>query len=151
MHNDVQPGDTHSEKEHDAFISHASEDKDEKVRPLAEALIQAGLDVWYDEFSLKIGDSLSRKIDQGLSKSKVGLVVLSQSFFNKGWTNYELNGIVTRSVSGEQVLLPICHGVTKQKVIEFSPSLADKVARSTATLTIEEIAQEIANLINGIE
>ncbi len=151
IHDDVPPGETHTEKEHDVFISHASEDKDEIVRPLAEALINAGLEVWYDEFSLRIGDSLRRKIDQGLSKSKVGLVVFSQAFFKKGWTNYELDGIVTRSVSGEQVLLPIWHGVTKQQVIEFSPSLADKVARSTATHTVEEIAQEIAELIKGAE
>lgn len=151
VHDDAPPGVTQSEKEHDVFISHASEDKDEIVRPLTEALVEAGLDVWYDEFSLRIGDSLRRKIDQGLAKSKVGLVVFSKAFFTKGWTNYELDGIVTRSVSGEQVLLPIWHGVTKQQVIEFSPSLADKVARNTATHTVAEIAQEIADLIKGSE
>lgn len=73
-------------KEHDVFISHASEDKDELVRPLAEALISFGLVVWYDEFTLRIGDSLRRKIDQGLARSRVGLVVLSPSFISKGWT-----------------------------------------------------------------
>ena len=38
----------------DVFISHASEDKDEIVRPLAHALMQQGLDVWYDEFELRL-------------------------------------------------------------------------------------------------
>lgn len=151
IHDKTPPGALGAEKEHDVFISHASEDKEEIVRALANALVNLGLDVWYDEFSLRIGDSLRRKIDQGLAKSKVGLVVFSEAFFKKGWTNYELDGIVTRSVSGEQILLPIWHGVTKQQVIEFSPSLADKVARSTATHTVEEIAQEIAELINGTE
>lgn len=65
----------------------------------------------------------------------------------KGWTNYELDGIVTRAVTGEQILLPIWHGVTKSEVVAFSPSLADKVARSTATHTVEEIAREIADLL----
>lgn len=133
---------------HDVFISHASEDKDEIVRPLANALIGKGLDVWFDEFSLRIGDSLRQKIDKGLANSRVGLVVLSPSFINKGWTNYELDGIVTRANSGEQILLPIWHNLTKQQVIEYSPSLADKLARSTATHTVEEIAGEIAELIN---
>ena len=134
---------------HDVFISHASDDKDDIVRPLANALISEGLEVWYDEFTLRIGDSLRQKIDRGLATSKVGLVVLSPSFISKGWTNYELDGIVTRAVSGEQILLPIWHNITKQQVIDFSPSLADKVARSTATHTIVEIASEISELIKS--
>ncbi|MFN8263790.1 MAG: DUF1883 domain-containing protein [Chitinophagales bacterium] len=135
-------------REHDVFISHASEDKDDIVRPLAIALRQAGLSVWYDEFELKIGDSLRQKIDKGLAKSRFGIVVLSRNFIKKGWTNYELDGIVTRVVSGEQVLLPIWHNITKQEVIEFSPSIADKLARNTANFTVDEIANEIAEVIN---
>lgn len=134
---------------HDVFISHASEDKDEFVRPLANALIEQGLNVWFDEMTLRIGDSLRQKIDRGLANSRVGLVVLSPAFIKKGWTNYELDGIVTRTVSGEQVLLPIWHNITKQQVVDFSPSLADKVARSTATHTIAEIAAEIADLLQS--
>lgn len=136
-------------REHDVFISHASEDKDEIVRPLAMALKNAGLSVWYDEFELKIGDSLRQKIDKGLAKSKFGIVVLSKSFIKKGWTNYELDGIITKVVSGEQVLLPIWHNITKQEVVDFSPSIADKLARNTANFTVDEIAIEIAELIRS--
>lgn len=135
-------------REYDVFISHASEDKDEVVRPLANALQASGLKVWYDEFELRIGDSLRRKIDRGLATSHFGIVVLSQYFLKKGWTNYELDGLVTRSVTGEQILLPIWHNISKREVIEYSPSLADKVARSTVTHTVEEIANEIKELIN---
>uniref|UniRef100_UPI0040577A38 DUF1883 domain-containing protein n=1 Tax=Candidatus Electronema sp. TaxID=2698783 RepID=UPI0040577A38 len=131
----------------DVFISHASEDKDDIVRPLVSALEKYNLTVWYDEMTLRIGDSLRRKIDKGLATSRAGLVILSPSFIKKGWTNYELDAIVTKSVSGEQVLLPIWHNITKQQVVDFSPSLADKVARSTAKHTIEEIAQEIASVL----
>lgn len=147
---DIPPAAESGGKSHDVFISHASEDKDEIVRPLANALVARGLDVWYDEFSLRIGDSLRGKIDQGLARSRIGLVVLSPSFLSKGWPQYELEGIVTRAVSGEQVLLPIWHNLTKQQVIDFSPSLADKVARSTATSTVEEIADEIAGVLRHI-
>ncbi len=136
-------------REYDVFISHASEDKDDVVRPLAHALQDGGLKVWYDEFELKIGDSLRRKIDSGLAKSRFGLVVLSRSFFGKGWTNYELDGLVSRAVTGEQVILPIWHNITKQELLDYCPSLADKVARSTGTHTIEEIANEIVEVIKG--
>lgn len=144
---DVPPTLAEGEKSYDVFISHASEDKDSIVRALANALVDEGLKVWYDEFTLGIGDSLRQKIDRGVATSRVGLVVLSPSFISKGWTNYELDGIVTRAVSGEQILLPIWHDITKQQVINFSPSLADKVARSTATHTVEEIAVEISELL----
>lgn len=135
------------EKEYDVFISHASEDKDEVVRPLANALRMQGLKVWFDEFELKIGDSLRRKIDKGLANSKFGIVVLSKAFINKGWTNYELDGIITKSISGEQIILPIWHNISKKEVIDFSPSLADKLARNTLSNTVEEIANEIAQVI----
>lgn len=132
----------------DVFISHASEDKDDVVRPLANALREAGLSVWYDEFELRIGDSLRRKIDRGLGSSRFGVVVLSQAFFGKGWPEYELDGLVTRAVSGDQILLPIWHNVSKSEVIKYSPSLADRLARSTGTHTVEEIADEIAEVVH---
>lgn len=134
-------------KVYDVFISHASEDKDSVARPLANALIGLGLTVWYDEFELKIGDSLRRKIDNGLVHSNFGVVVISKNFISKGWTNYELDGLITRSLTGEQQLLPIWHEITKQEVLDYCPSLADKVARNTATNTIGEIAEEIAEAI----
>lgn len=138
-----------AEKKYDVFISHASEDKDEVVRPLAQALRNEGLSVWYDEFELKIGDSLRRKIDKGLANSKFGIVVLSKEFIRKGWTNYELDGIITKTVSGEQIVLPIWHNITKKEVIDYSPSLADKLARNTSSSTVEEIAGEIAEVIQN--
>ena len=133
--------------EYDVFISHASEDKDDIVRPLAQALVAKGVKVWYDEFEMKIGDSLRRKIDKGLANSRFGIVVISKDFIKKGWTNYDSDGIITKAVSGEQIILPIWHNITKKEVIDYSPSLADKLARNTAINTVEEIADEIAELI----
>jgi hypothetical protein len=39
--------------------------------------------VWFDEFTLKVGDSLRRTIDHGLGYSRFGVVVLSPAFFAK--------------------------------------------------------------------
>jgi Domain of unknown function (DUF1883)/TIR domain len=134
-------------REYDVFISHATEDKEEVVRPLAHALREKGLDVWYDEFELRIGDSLRRKIDAGIARSSFGVVVLSSSFFAKGWPQYELDGPVTMAASGKQVLLPLWHGVSKDEVVGYSPSLADRVALRTSDYTIEEIATEITAVV----
>ncbi len=133
----------------DVFISHASDDKQDVVTPLAEALRAGGLSVWYDDFELKIGDSLRRNIDRGIASSRFGIVVLSTAFFGKGWPEYELDGLVTKSVDGDQVLLPIWHNITKDEVVSYSPSLADKIARNTTTQTVEEIADEIIEVVLG--
>lgn len=132
---------------YDVFISHASEDKEPFVKSLAIALADRGLKVWYDEFTLQIGDSLRRMIDRGIASSRIGLVVLSPSFVKKDWTNHELDGILARTIEGQQRLLPIWHEISKQEVLDYSPSIADKVARSTTSYTVDEIAAEISTLL----
>ena len=138
-----------SDKVYDAFISHASEDKEVFVRSLAEALQERGISVWYDEFELKIGDSLRRSIDKGLAKSRFGIVVLSSAFFAKNWTQYELDGLVAKEMEGGKVILPIWHKISKDEVMSYSPSLADKLALRTSQYTIEELADQLAEVVKA--
>lgn len=135
--------------EYDVFISHASEDKDDLVRPLAEELLTLGLKVSYDEFRLKVGDSLRRSIDAGLAKSHFGIVVLSPSFFAKNWPQYELDGLVQREMDGGKVILLLWHKVTISEVMGYSASLADKLAFNSTTNTIQELASKFATVIKG--
>lgn len=132
---------------YDVFISHASEDKDSFVRALAENLRDNRVEVWYDEFSLKTGDSIRRSIDKGLAKSRFGIVVLSKAFLNKQWTQWELDGLVQRyNRSQEGVILPIWHGIGIDEVIDFSPPLADKMAISSER-GIDFIVRELLKVI----
>jgi hypothetical protein len=141
-----------SENLHDAFISHASEDKDELVRPLAEKLITAGFSVWYDDYELTVGDSLRRSIDRGLSASRFGIVVLSPHFFAKNWTQYELDGLVAREMdAGSKVILPLWHKVSKDEVMRNSPSLAEKVALNTAMYTVDELVEQLSKVLRKAE
>ena len=131
----------------DAFISHASEDKEAVAEPLANELRARGLKVWLDKTELRIGDSLRRKIDYGLAHSTFGVVILSKPFFAKGWPQYELDGIIGLSVNGEQRILPIWHEISRDEIAKHSPSLVDKIARNTAISTVAEIAEEIAEVV----
>lgn len=133
---------------HDFFISHASEDKDGFVRELADALQSRGANVWYDEFALKIGDSLRRNIDRGLVGSRFGVVVLSEHFFRKEWTNKELDGLVALEVQRRSRILPIWHKVSKDEVARYSPMLADKVALNTSLKSVMEISDELMSLLS---
>jgi hypothetical protein len=126
---------------YDAFISHATEDKEKFVKPLATALTRMGYTVWYDEFELRVGDSLRQSIDKGLATSRFGIVVLSPAFFAKNWPQYELNGLTAREMDGHKVILPIWHNVEREDVLAYSPPLADKVALSSRRLSIKKIAE----------
>jgi hypothetical protein len=133
---------------YDAFISHASEDKDGLVRPLAQKLIEQHVSVWYDEFSLNIGDSLRRSIDRGLSQSRYGIVVLSPSFFRKQWSQWELDGLVARQNAGpENVILPVWHNVSVHDVLQYSPPLADRLAVSSA-LGLDDVVRRLSSIIH---
>jgi hypothetical protein len=133
---------------YDVFISHASEDKEDFVRSLAAALREKNIEVWYDEFSLDVGDSLARAINLGLTQSRFGIVVLSPSFFAKGWTDWELNGLVARQNSGtERIILPIWHNVGRQDVLCYSAPLADINAVSSE-LALSEIVGRLSKVIH---
>lgn len=133
--------------EWDLFVSHATEDKGEFVRPLADVLSQFGVRVWYDEFSLEAGDSLSRAIDKGLAKSNFGVVVLSPAFIEKPWPEYELRGLTAREVGGSKVIIPIWHKLTRQELLAYSPPLADKLALVSADKTVVQLAVDIIKIV----
>lgn len=115
----------------DAFISHASEDKDTIAIPLAHALHEYGIDVWLDKFILKAGDNLAKSIQDGLSESRYGIVVLSEAFFAKEWTRKELEIIEENEQSSLNRLIPIWHEIGDAFVRRFSTSLADRVGIQT--------------------
>jgi hypothetical protein len=136
------------ELEVDVFISHASEDKSDVARPLAEELQRRGFTVWFDETSLKLGDSLSRSIDHGLANCRFGVVVLSPNFFAKEWPKKELAGLFAREVPGKKVILPVWHRITATEIASHSPMLADKLGASTSR-GIKFIADQIESVLDA--
>jgi len=134
-------------KQYDVFIAHASEDKS-FVTPLAHSLKGRGLEVWYDDFILKIGDYLRHEIDKGLAQSRYGVVVLSHNFFKKHWPQKELDGLAAREEIGKKVILPIWHNINKGEIISYSPTLADIVAVKS-DLGIKVVTDKIVESISS--
>jgi hypothetical protein len=136
-----------NQSEWDLFLSHASEDKESLVRPLAQALTRLGVRVWFDEATVMLGDSLVGAIDQGLVNSRYGALVLSPDFLCKPWPDYERRGLTAREVGDDKVVLPLWHGVSRDDVLAFSPPLADKYALRTDGKSIMRIALELTEVI----
>ena len=129
----------------DVFISHASEDKAEVARPLAEALTAEGVSVWFDEFELRLGDKLRERIEDGLRKSRFGVVILSHRFFSKRWPQLELDGLFALEV-GSKRILPVWHQISADDVRQYSPIVSERLAVST-NRGLGEVVRAIVDVV----
>lgn len=134
--------------EWDAFVCHASEDKEDFVRPLAQGLIARSLIVWFDEFTLTVGDSLRRSIDRGLARSRFGIVVISPNFLRKEWPQKELDGLVAREIDGTKVILPVWHNITADEIRAYSPMLADRLA-AVSSKGLDHVIEDLTRAIGA--
>jgi hypothetical protein len=133
---------------HDVFISHANEDKDRFVRPLAEALSGRGVSVWYDEWELRVGDSLVDRINDGLSRSQFGVVVLSAAFFTKNWSRAELQAFASLEMQqSRSLLLPVWLDVGTDEIASHAPLLLGRVALR-AEDGVDSVADRLAARIH---
>jgi hypothetical protein len=131
----------------DVFISHASEDKP-YVEPLAQALASAGVSVWYDSACISWGDDIRVSIDDGLLNCDYGIVVFSKAFLAKRkWTEYEVSALFGRETVNKKRILPIWHDVSYEDVVHYSPALAQRLAKSSANNSHEEIVNAVLSML----
>lgn len=135
-------------REYEIFISHASEDKDAIARPLAEALRTRGYHVWFDDFCIRLGDSISRRIEDGLKACSHGVLVCSHAYFTKpSWCKVEMETLLSQRVAGK-ILIPIVHEMTFESLRGYSPVLGNIHGLNSA-IGIDLIADEVIAAIRG--
>lgn len=138
-----------------AFISHDSRDKKLIAKPLANGLSSRLCSVWYDEYSLKVGQSLRESIEDGIKNAKKCILILTKDFLsNPGWTKKEFNSIFTREmIFNQRIVIPIWYNIKKEEVYDYSPSLADTVALiwpEPNEMIEDEYKKEVEKLISKI-
>lgn len=140
-------------EKYDVFVSHAWEDKESFVDEFVNCLRKLDLKVWYDKSEISWGDSMRKRIDEGLRKSTFGVAVLTPNYIadEKYWTKSELDGLFQLESINGKTLLPIWHNLTKKEVMDYSPIIASKLAMNTAMMTPKEIAEELKKLVDKIE
>jgi hypothetical protein len=114
----------------DVFITHTRDDAADVARPLAAALRRHGLGVLLDAQSLAPGDSVRRRVDEGLARAGWGVLVISPHLLQGEW-RAELDGVLAREIGGERMILPVWHGVTGAEVARRAPLLAARLAIGT--------------------
>lgn len=127
--------------EYDVFISHANADKEELIEELYKSLDKLGIKIFYDKEVLEWGDKWKDKILEGTKKAEFAIIVISENFFDREWTERELVEFLNRqNRNGQKLILPILHNITVEQLKEKYPSIADIQAIDSAKYTCDHIA-----------
>lgn len=127
--------------EYDVFISHANKDKQELVEEMYQSLNKLGIKIFYDKESLEWGDNWKNRILNGTQKAEFAIIVISENFFDREWTERELAEFLNRqNRNGQKLILPILHSITIRQLQDKYPSIADIQAIDSAKHSCDEIA-----------
>jgi hypothetical protein len=133
------------DREWDSFLSYARIDGSQVGAELRDHLESFGASVWFDEISIRPGQSQSRQMDLGLQKARAGIVLLTPAYIaGRFWTERELGALL-----GKETLIPVLHNVTFEDVRQYSGILPDLAGFETARDSVEIIAQKIAAALLG--
>ena len=126
---------------YDVFISHANKDKVELVDELYRSLGRLGITIFYDKESLEWGDKWKERILEGTKKSEFAIIVISNNFFDREWTEQELSEFLNRqNRNGQKIILPIIHKITLEQLREKYPFVADIQTIDSSKYTCDKIA-----------
>ena len=130
----------------DVFLCHAWDDRKGVAKELHDILESKNVSVWFSEKDVLLGSPLLREIDKGLAKSRVGIVLVTPSFLERikgeGIADKELSALLARDL-----LVPIVHNTTFEKLREVSPLLGSRSGLSTIENSLEDIASKLAELV----
>ncbi len=127
--------------EFDVFISHANKDKENLIEELYSSLKTLGVTIFYDKESLEWGDNWKDRILNGTKKAEFAIIVISENFFDREWTERELHEFLNRqNRSGQKLILPILHNITASQLQEKYPSVADIQAIDSSKYSCDQIA-----------
>ena len=131
-----------------AFISHAKSDSREFAIKLANSLSRLGCPVWFDEYSMRVGDSLVESIEAGLKETNKCIFILSPDFLaNEGWCKHEFKTASMKQIFEKRnIMLPIWHGVNSEDVYQYSAILADTVGVQSS-LGEEQVAKKLSEIL----
>lgn len=128
-------------QKYDVFISHANKDKEEFVSKLNDSLKNLGISIFYDTETLEWGDNWKQKILEGTKKAEFAIIVISKNFFDREWTEKELNEFLNRqNENGQKTILPILHGINIKDLQEKYPDVADIQAINSSEYSPDAIA-----------
>lgn len=139
---------TSPNRKYDLFLSHASKDKEDYVNDLFSSLKELGINIFYDTEVIQWGDNWKNKILDGVAKSEFAIIVISKNFFDREWTEKELNELLSRqNESKQKMVLPILKDISIKELREKYPQVADIQAIDSRDYSCNQIAIKFAKIL----
>lgn len=132
---DTQPSIPH------AFLSYGREDR-ELARRIAEGLQGNGIETWWAEWEIGSGDSIRRKIDEGLGTCTHFVVLLTPDSITRPWVNEEIDAGYMRKVASKCRFIPLRHNI--------EPSALPALMQGMYSPTVDTAASDLKQLVNDI-
>lgn len=133
---------------YDVFLSHANADKDSFVEGLKQSFDKLGISVFYDKDSIEWGDDWKQKIYDGLANCKYGVIVVSDNFLGREWTENELKELLSRqNENGDKLILPIAYNIDMGTIRKKYKKLADIQFLDANKFSISDITIQLAKIM----
>jgi hypothetical protein len=131
----------------DAFLSYSTEDT-ATAKTIAHELRFRGFDTWFAPVSLSVGDKLLDAIERGMEDAHAAILLVSPSYLERGWTNFEMDALLRLHVERKMRLLPVWVGVSKAEVARRHVGLAGIVA--TMFNAEGDLASVVSSLVGAL-
>ena len=130
----------------DVFLCHAWDDRQGAAKELHDLLEACGVEVWFSEKDIALGEPFLREIDRGLVKSRVGIVLVTPNFLERIHGHSIADKELSVLLHGGK-LVPIIHGTTFAEPNEESPMLASRNGLNTGEDGMADVATKLADLV----
>lgn len=135
------------------FISHSGLDHPfviELAKRLKQDAENFGFDIWIDDREIEVGDSITRKINDGLKDSSFFVVILSVNSINSDWVKKEIDSTLMRQMTTKDIkILPILLDIGQEEISSTLPLFLDiYMSKFSKNLPLDET--EYSKLIKPI-
>lgn len=120
------------------FISHAHSDNNWALR-FATAMIESGVNVWFDLFDIKAGEPLSEAIEKGLRDSDIVVLLINPENVNRPNLFFELGA----AVGMKKTIIPIVPENFDPHRLPLPLQRIKFVVRATPEETARELASQL--------
>lgn len=131
----------------DVFLCHAGEDKTEFVRPFADELRANAITYWLDEAEIRWGESITRKVNDGLATSRFFIPFFTPAFYQRNFPEIELFNALDREIAENTTLILAILAIDPSLFKQRYPLLSSK-RYMTWSLGKSAIVGELLKILN---
>lgn len=128
------------------YLAHASEDH-ALATALARHLMASGINVWFDQWEIRAGDSLRQRMESGLGACTHFVVLVSSVSLTKPWVNQEIDAGLVLKIEGQSKFIPLRVGLPPSDLPPFLKSVRSPAIDAGDPSTFESIVSDILDVV----